>query len=76
MGKLAALSTCPSQYDESATFANYYLSSERTYADEIHIVTGFWISYMVLLLGHCGLYIGFYCRLSGSDADEKGSHAM
>ena len=66
MGKLAALSTCPAQYDESATFENYYLSDSRTYADESMIVTVLWSSQIVFFAGHC-LYIGFFCRRSDGD---------
>ena len=66
MGKLAALSTCPSKYDESATFENYYLSDARTYADESMIITVLWSSQIAFFAGHC-FYIGFFCRRSDDD---------
>jgi len=56
MGQLAALSTCPTKYDSTAS-ADYYLSTKTTYADDAKVVLCVWIVCLVACpLNGCYLY--------------------
>ena len=60
MGKLASLSTCPTSYDQSVGFDDYYVEDSRTYADDAEFITMIWAFSMAAFLVHC-FYVGFLC---------------
>ena len=61
MGKLAALSTCPTSYDDDATYDDYYVSDKRTYADDAKLVTALWVCQFVVLVAHVVYTILIFC---------------
>ena len=63
MGKLAALSTCPTSYDSSASYDEHYLDSDgRTYADDASLIIALWAMQIVLVILHCIYFLCFMCR--------------
>ena len=70
MGKLAAISTCPTSYDENSSYDSYYLSDTRTYADDATLISDLWIFTMVVFVLHCA-YVAFLCCYKTHEDEDK-----